>query len=75
MKVFAPLKHNRFEEVDIAKPSEMYQRVGSRPGSNYSGDDVLPDGTKIQTAQSVMKEAAKIAAETPDAELGIKEGE
>lgn len=75
MKVFAPLKHNVFQEVDIAKPSAMYSRVGSRPGSNYSGDEHLKDMTKIETAQEVMKEADKIAQETPDAELGIKPAE
>lgn len=76
MKVFAPLKHNVFQEVEIAKPSAMYSRVGQRPGSNYSGDEHLKDGTKIETAQAVMREADRIAQETPDAELGIKsEGE
>lgn len=71
MKVFAPLKHNVFQEVDIAKPSAMYARVGQRPGSQYSGDDFIPDGNKIDTAQAVIREADKIAQETPDAELGI----
>lgn len=75
MKVFAPLKHNVFQEVDIAKPSAMYSRVGSRPGTKYSGDEHLKDMNKIEIAQAVIKEADKIAAETPDAELGIKPNE
>lgn len=72
MKVFAPLKHNVFQEVEISKPSAMFARVGQRPGSNYSGDETLKDSTKIEIAQSVMREAERIANETPDIELGIK---
>lgn len=72
MFVIPNLKHNRTEIVDIPKPSALFARSGVRKGQNYSGDEFLADMNKIDTAKAVMANAAKIAAETPDAELGIK---
>lgn len=72
MIVIPPLKHNKTVQVDIPKPSTLFKRSGQSTGTRYSGDAYLKDMSKIETAQAVMREADKVAKETPDAELGIK---
>lgn len=72
MFVIEELKHNKTVQVDIPKPSQLFSRGGIRKGSSYSGEVFLADGSKIDTAGRVMADAAQIAKETPDAELGIK---
>lgn len=61
MLALPEMKHNRFEDVDIPKPSELYKRSGKSLGSCYSGDTVIVDDSKLNTARKVMADAEKIA--------------
>lgn len=57
MYVIPSLKHNRFQQVDIPKPSELFKNTGNRPGVSYSGDENVPqDSTKVKEALKVNKE-------------------
>lgn len=57
MYVIPSLKHNRFQQVDIPKPSELFKNNGERPGVSYSGDEYVPqDSTKVKEALKVNKD-------------------
>lgn len=58
MYAIPELKHNRFQQVDIPKPSELFKTTGGHAvGQSYSGDDYVPqDSTKVAEAAKVNKE-------------------
>lgn len=61
MVVIEKLKHNRFQQVTIPKPIELYKQYGltkSMTAVNYSGDDYLdPNLSKVDVAKLVSREA------------------
>lgn len=55
------LKLNKFQQVSIPKPSELFARFGltSKRGT-YSGDDKVPMGqSKVETIAEVQKIAVE----------------
>ena len=68
------LKLNRFQQVSIPKPSDMFARLGGRitPATEYSGEEVLQQSNKVEQLGEQMKmyeqyaeEEARKAAEQP----------
>lgn len=59
------LKHNRFVQVDIPKPSELFKSTGGKAtGVSYSGDEYIPqDSSKVAEAVKVNVEIDKAVAE------------
>lgn len=59
MKVINELKHHRFQNVSIPKPSDLFKEVGERaadPGK-FSGSEYLDNTkTKVEMAQEVASE-------------------
>lgn len=60
------LKVNKFVEVSVPKPSELFARFGfSKKTGSYSGDEhALPKGSKVEQCAQVEKIA--IAEEKED---------
>lgn len=75
MVIEEKLKLNKFQQVSIPRPSDMFARLGFRsmPESAYTGDEILPSGNKVENLGKQVRmyekyaaeEAAKKAAETP----------
>lgn len=67
MVIIPELKHNRFQEVSIPRPIELYKQYGLTKVVNhdrYSGDEFLsPDQSKVDIAASVAAEVKKMDAE------------
>ena len=49
MFIVEKLKLNKFRECSIPKPCDYFKRLGSRslPVSQYSGDEMIKEGNKI----------------------------
>lgn len=62
------LKHNRFVQVDIPKPSELFKATGGKAtGVSYSGDEYVPqDSNKVEEAVKVNKEIDQFIQEQQD---------
>lgn len=65
MYAIPSLKHNRFQQVDIPKPSVLFKATGGKAtGVSYSGEDYVPqDSSKIEEAMKVNKEIDQAVAE------------
>lgn len=69
MYAIPSLKHNRFQQVDIPSPRELFKATGGKAtGLSYSGDELVPqDSTKVAEAAKVNQEIDQAIA---DAEKG-----
>lgn len=58
MFVVDTLRHNRFKEVDVPSPSELYKKLGFGRGTEKSsGQEFLnPEQNKIDQAAAVQSE-------------------
>lgn len=65
MYAIPELKHNRFQQVDIPRPSELFKATGGKAvGQSYSGDEVVPqDSSKVAEAAKVNAEIDKVVSE------------
>ena len=77
MVIEEKMKLNKFQQVSIPKPSDMFARLGFRqtPASEFAGDQTLPTGNKVDQLGEQMKmyeqyaeEEARKAAQKQDAE-------
>lgn len=59
MVIITKLKHNRHQDVNIPRPSQMVASFGlTRPGKSFSGEEFLdPSLTKIDQVKEVAKNA------------------
>lgn len=75
MVIEEKLKLNKFQQVSIPRPSDMFARMGFRamPESAYTGDEILPNGNKVENLGEQVRmyekyateQAAKEAEKTP----------
>ena len=65
MVIEEKLKLNKFQQVSIPRPSDMFARMGFRamPESAYTGDEILPNGNKVETLGEQVDMYNKYAAE------------
>lgn len=65
MFVVDTLRHNRFKEVDVPSPSQLYQKLGFGRGTEKSsGEEFLnPEQSKIDQAAAVQKEIDSVQEE------------
>lgn len=62
------LKHNRFVQVDIPKPSVLFKATGGKAtGVSYSGDEYIPqDSDKVKEAVKVNSEIDQAVREAQE---------
>lgn len=69
MVIEEKLKLNKFREVSIPKPSDMYARLGYRnlPDGNYTGEEEMFEGRKLDNLRE-QDEAYRKYAESKQRE-------
>lgn len=65
MVIEEKLKLNKFQQVSIPRPSDMFARMGFRamPEGAYTGDEMMPNGNKIENLGEQVRLYEKYAAE------------
>lgn len=59
------MKLNKFQQVSIPKPSDMFSRLGARqtPANQFTGEEMIENANKVESLGKQMEMYTKYAEE------------